>query len=105
VYIHISSFKYPVIRYCHVSVGLQITGGASFVVGESAVLQCNTDLDATAVQWLYGGEVVVQSTAHYAELQFYPVNDSIHDRQYTCRVISPYGIQERNTTVTITGKI
>ena len=74
------------------------------VVGERAVLQCNTDLDAVAVEWLYGGEVVVRSSAHSAELQFDPVNDSIHDRQYTCRVISPYGIQERNTTVTVTGK-
>lgn len=65
-----------------------------FTVGESASVTCTSDLDVTSIEWLYNLQVVSYSTASELQLVFSPVNDSIHGREYTCRVTSSYGIQE-----------
>ena len=67
-----------------------------FIVGEEGSMTCSSDLDAISVEWLYNHQVISYSTASQLELVFSPVNDSIHNREYTCRVTTSYGIQEQS---------
>lgn len=86
--------------------GLQITGNeAPSTVGTSLQLNCSSDLDFVMAEWLYNDVVIAQSTARDAVLVIPAVNDSLHNRQYKCRITYPFGVQERNTTVIVTGLI
>ena len=87
--------------------GLRIHGNqAIFTVGQQASVVCSSDLDVNMIEWIYNYNVVVQSSAvDQLSLVFNPVNDSIHSRQYTCRVTSPYGIQEETIQVTAESKL
>ena len=87
--------------------GLQIDGNQQFFdVGEQTSVVCSSDLDVTLIEWIYNYNVVVQTSAvEQLSLVFNPVNDSMHGRQYTCRVTSPYGIQEETIQVTAESKL
>ena len=84
--------------------GLQVSMPDVVIVGTVATLTCSSDLDVTMAEWLYNEGVVQSSTAPQAQLLFNPVNDIIHNRQYTCRVTSPYGVQQQTITVTAEGR-
>ena len=98
-----------VLYYCDSGIlsllGIAITGNeAPLTLGMSARLSCATDLaPVVAVEWLYGGAVIAQSLSDSAQLVFPAVNDTLHNRQYTCRTSTAYGVQERNTTITVSG--
>ena len=86
--------------------GLQIQGSNILIVGETTSLICSSDLDISSIEWLYSGQVVASSTSQQElELEFSPVNDTIHGREYTCRVISPYGSQEETISVVAEGEL
>jgi len=87
--------------------GLRVHGNqAIFTVGQQASVVCSSDLDVNMIEWIYNYNVVVQSSSvEQLSLVFNPVNDSIHGRQYTCRVTSPYGIQEETIQVTAESKL
>ena len=88
------------------SKGLHITGNdAPLTVGTMATITCTYDFGATAVEWLYDGHVLVSTPGSQAELVLNPVNDSLHNVQYVCRVISSYGILESNTSISVAGKL
>ena len=61
-----------------------------FNVGESATASCRSDATATMIEWLRDGVVVVESASFTGiqelDLEFSPVNDSIHNQVYVCRV-------------------
>ena len=84
--------------------GLRVTMPIVLIVGTVATLTCSSDLDVTMTEWLYHGGVVQSSTGPQTQLLFNPVNDTIHNRQYTCRVTSPYGAQQQTITVTTEGR-
>ena len=65
-----------------------------FTVGQISSLTCSSDLSGTSTVWLHNFQVVNSSASSELQLVFNPVNDSIHGNEYTCRVTSPYGIQE-----------
>ena len=98
-----------VLYYCDSGIlsllGIAITGNeAPLTLGMSAQLSCATDLaPVAAVEWLYGSAVIAQSLSNSAQLVFPTVNDTLHNRQYTCRTSTAYGVQERNTTITVSG--
>lgn len=86
--------------------GLQVSGLSDpMTVGETVTVICSFDLDLTSIQWLYNGVVIMSSTTPQISLTFSPVNDSIHNRQYTCRAVTPYGTQEEARTIRVQGKI
>ena len=87
--------------------GLQITGAsAPLTVGDTAAITCSSDLDVSSIEWVYDDQVVLSSVGQQElELVFNPVNDTIHNKTYTCRVTSPYGVQEHKVTLTVTGKL
>lgn len=85
-------------------VGLQISGySPQFNVGDIVAITCSFDLNVTSIEWVYNSEVVVSSTASQLDLTFSPVNDTVDNRVYTCRVTTPYGEQEENITIRVQG--
>lgn len=72
-----------------------------FTVGQTASFSCSSDLDVNSVEWLHGHQVVLNTTNDHLDLSFSPVNDTIHNQNYICRVTSPYGIQEEIVQVVV----
>lgn len=84
--------------------GIRITGNEeSLILGSSAQFICSSDLQILVAEWLYDDRVIVQVEASQANLFIPTVNDSLHMRQYVCRITTPYGVQEQSTMVTVTG--
>ena len=74
-----------------------------------ATFNCSTDLTVISIQWLFGGEVVVEDTSgqRFLELTFDPVNDTIHERQYTCMIAIPSNgsvVFMENITISVAGR-
>ena len=89
-----------------ICVGLVISGyNGQLNVGDNATISCTFDLEFTTIEWIYNNKVIVTSSSPQLGLSFSPVNDSIHGRQYTCRVTTQFGIQEKNVTVLVQGKL
>ena len=49
--------------------------------------------------------MVAEAEASQATLIIPAVNDSLHNRLYVCRITTPYGTQEGNMTIAVTGMI
>ena len=58
-----------------------------FTVGSAATLSCS-DLAASSIEWLDSMRRVMEMTTSQQQLDltFNPVNDSIHNTGYSCRV-------------------
>ena len=54
-------------------------------------------------EWLYNDVAIAQSATGNVTLIIPSVNDSLHNREYKCRITSPFGVQEINTTIITTG--
>ena len=77
-----------------------------FSVGGSATASCRSDNQATRMEWLSNGVVVATAmSTEQLDLEFSPVNDSIHNQVYVCRVTREGDVQvEQNFTVRVNGK-
>ena len=77
----------------------------SFIVGMSASLTCTGDTPATRIEWLDSERRVVSrvTSMDQLDLTFSPVNDSIHNSVYTCRVTRGNDIVEDCITINATG--
>ena len=85
-------------------IGLEVSGySGQLTVGDYATIICSFDLEFTSIEWIYNNQVVASSSSPQIGLSFSPVNDSIHGRQYTCRVTTPYGLQQKNVTILVQG--
>ena len=79
-----------------------------FKVGDSATATCKSDTPATRIEWITIGEEVIESAMSTQELDlvFSPVNDSIHNEVYLCRVTREGGMTAtQNFTVNVDGKV
>ena len=74
-------------------------------VGASATATCFSDASATRMEWLHNGVVVASDTStQQLNLVFSPVNDSIHNQVYVCRVTRGGGAQaEQDFTAIVDG--
>ena len=88
----------------HAYSGLQVTHNGNNVIGSTLLvftvnsaqtISCSTDLDVIRLEWMRAREVVESSSNQQLDLVFDPVNDTIHNQEYTCVAISPYGSQEQ----------
>ena len=70
-------------------------------MGTSATFTCVSDLTATNIEWVYFEVVAVDTTGEEVDLTFDPVNDSIHDRVYTCRATIEGNPFTDSVTVTV----
>ena len=73
-------------------------------VGVAVPIVCSTDLDVATIKWIRDGFTVGNSTSHSLTLVLNPVTADHHNTQYTCRVTSPYGVQEETVNITVQGK-
>ena len=78
-----------------------------FIVGQSATATCSSDIPVTRIEWLTNGEVIESAlSTQELDLVFSPVNDSIHNEVYTCKVTREGEmIATQNFTVNVDGKI
>ena len=85
--------------------GLEISNDSTFIVGENAVINCTTAIVVKELLWLdERGHVLVNSSSNTtATLEFNPVNDSIHNKTFTCRAIQT-GMVDKHIKVNVSGK-
>ena len=78
-----------------------------FTIGQSATARCMTDIPATMIEWLTNGSTIESATSiQQLNLVFSPVNDSIHNMVYVCRVTWMDGTQaDKNVTVRVNGNL
>ncbi len=53
---------------------------------------------------MFNDDVVETSNSQQVDLTFHPVFDYLHNREYSCRAITAYGILERRITITVESK-
>ena len=90
----------------HVLLGVSIAHD-QFYVGQPAIAACRSVTPATRIDWLRNGEVVasIASTSiQELDLVFSPVNDSIHNQVYVCRVTRDSRTVSQNFTVQVNGE-
>lgn len=73
-------------------------------MGSRLELNCSADLPILAAEWLHNDTVVAENVGSEAVLVIPAVNDSLHNEQYECRITTPFGVQERSTTLTVSGE-
>lgn len=87
------------------STGLTIQKSSSiFTVGKNASFICSTDHPVVLIEWIYNFQILTTSSLSELHLTFDPVNDTIHGNEYSCRVTTPYGIQEQTVQVVAQSK-
>ena len=87
-------------------IAVRITGNdAPLIEGQSATITCSSDLDVVSIQWLYNGLVEASSLGAQADLVFSSVPESIHNREYVCRVNTATCSAESSTTISVEGTL
>ena len=85
--------------------GIVFVGDTNVTVGENATISCHSDLTVERVEWIFGGDVIMTSNdSQRVDLVFRPVQEFLHNREYTCRAVTAYGILERTITITVYSK-
>ena len=92
--------------------------------GSTVSIVCSTDLDVTTIEWIRDGvtvdtlatssvtvdtlatsNVTVDNSSNQSlTLVLDPVSADYHNTQYTCRVTSPHGVQEKTMDITVQRK-
>ena len=83
---------------------MQIIGNATLIVGQTATTVCSTDLQVEKLEWIYSKEVVANSSSQGLDLHFDIVYNYYHNREYTCRATTSYGILEEIVIFTVQSK-
>ena len=65
---------------------------------------CSTNLDVATIEWIRDNATVTNSSSQSLTLLLDPVSADHHNTQYTCRVTSPYGVQEETVNITVQGR-
>ena len=87
------------------SSGIQVSSiQTPLTVGDTVSIVCSTDLDVTTIEWIRDGVSVGNSSSQSLTLVLNPVSSEYHNTQYTCRVKSPYGVQEETVNITVQSK-
>lgn len=76
----------------------------NLVVGKQETFNCSSDLDAQTVTWYRNGTIAASISGSYKDIVIDPVSTDHHEVVYSCVVVSPYGSQQRNTTLSVTGQ-
>ena len=75
-------------------------------MGINITITCRSDTATERMEWLTNETVLVSGTMiEQLDLDFTPVNDSVHGHVYICRVTRRTDeIAEQNFTMNVTGK-
>lgn len=80
------------------------TGSPNITVGENTTISCLSDLAVLRVEWTLNADVITSSNGQQADLSFSPVQEYLHNREYSCRAVASYGILERRITISVHSK-
>ena len=95
-----------ILIYAFFCIAVEVTGlEQPLTVGETASVVCASILRVSSIQWLFDDEIVKEDTSGLQELDltFSPVNDSIHNRQYICKVTADGTTYSYPITVMVEG--
>ena len=87
--------------------GLEISIDSLFTIGETAVINCTTKITVDNLLWLNQDKNITlanSSSSTMVTLEFNPVNDSVHDKIFTCRAEQTSGMVEKHVKVNVSGK-
>ena len=84
--------------------GVRFSNHEIIKIGSSASITCSSDLGVTSTEWLYNGQVIESAEGAEAVLVIESVSDVLHDREYTCRARSRFGIEERSIRILVKGQ-
>ena len=87
-----------------VCAGITFIGNASVTVGENATISCFSDLTVQRVEWVFNSDVIAISNSQQADLIFNPVQEYLHNREYTCRAFTLYGMLEKSIRISVDSK-
>ena len=79
----------------------------TYTVGNNANITCRSDVATERIEWLRDERTVIVfgNNVTQLDLSFTPVNGSVHDQVYICRVIrSRTDVTEQNFTMKVDGK-
>ena len=85
------------------SVGLMIIGNSTLTAGDAAVLKCETDVNVDAIRWISNDVIAAESSSNEVYLNFNPVFDYLHGKEYICQTTAAYGIAEKRITISVQG--
>ena len=75
-------------------------------MGQYLRLECSSDLDVKLIEWFKNGmKIATSSTSSSSSFLHGQVSTDDEGLQYTCRVTSPYAVQEKNITFSVMGKL
>lgn len=90
------------------NVGLEISEGVTFIVGQPAAITCTSAIAVDELIWLdQEGNILFSSSSgevEIANLDFSPVNDSIHNKRFTCRAVL-MGTVEKDINVSVSSRL
>lgn len=72
-------------------------------LGSTVTVNCSSDFGVTAIEWRYAGQVVSRNESSVGVLNIERVSETNHGRQYTCRAIALFGVQEHSVTLQLEG--
>ena len=84
---------------------MRLEGNATVVVNQGTIISCSSDLNVMLMEWTYAGSVITNSTSSQVDLILNSVPDYFHNRRYTCRGTTLYGVQERSVNIEILSEL
>ena len=72
-------------------------------MGQRERFYCSSDLDPQTVTWYRNGTLTASVSGSYKDIIIDPISTDHHGTMYSCAVVSPYGYQQRNKTLSVTG--
>lgn len=105
-YVFNSMDSFFVTCVCYIGVVIE-NGSEVYTVGSNANITCQSATLATKIEWLTDEGILLAfvSMTNELDLQFTPVNDSVHGNVYTCKVTrNSTDVAEQNFTMNVRGK-
>lgn len=85
--------------------GIGVSEHGIFGLGSTVTITCTSDFGVNSIEWLRNNQVISTSEGSQGNLSIASVQEIHHGRQYTCRAIASFGVQQRNITVQVEGKL
>ena len=82
---------------------MQLIDEKDLTVSKTTTFECSSDLDVLQIQWFRDGLLVHSSTDDESEITLDPISTDHNGANYTCRVTSPYGDQQRSVVLEVEG--
>ena len=84
--------------------GLRFTPATpAFELGSTSSITCSSDLGVNSIEWLDDNKVVQRTEGNHAELMVHNVSENDHSKEFICRSMARFGVQEKTVTMQVEG--